>query len=108
MIEAQNISKQFDGFWALENVSCRIERGSIYGMVGSNGAGKSTFLRILSGIYRPNSGTVSLDGAPLYQRTRTGFTALTARRFTKTRRQKRKLPLCRTRFIFLPVRPLRA
>ncbi len=67
MIEAQNISKQFDGFWALENVSCRIERGSIYGMVGSNGAGKSTFLRILSGIYRPNSGTVSLDGAPLYE-----------------------------------------
>lgn len=67
MIEAQNISKQFDGFWALENVSCRIERGSIYGMVGSNGAGKSTFLRILSGIYRPSSGTVFLDGAPLYE-----------------------------------------
>lgn len=67
MIEAQNISKQFDGFWALENVSCRIERGSIYGMVGSNGAGKSTFLRILSGIYRPSSGAVFLDGAPLYE-----------------------------------------
>ena len=67
MIEAQNISKQFDGFWALENVSCRIERGSIYGMVGSNGAGKSTLLRILSGIYRPNSGTVLLDGAPVYE-----------------------------------------
>lgn len=67
MIEAQNISKQFDGFWALENVSCRIERGSVYGMVGSNGAGKSTFLRILSGIYRPSSGAVFLDGAPLYE-----------------------------------------
>ena len=67
MIEAQNISKQFDGFWALENVSWRIERGSVYGMVGSNGAGKSTFLRILSGIYRPSSGVVFLDGAPLYE-----------------------------------------
>ena len=67
MIEAQNISKQFDGFWALENVSWRIERGSVYGMVGSNGAGKSTFLRILSGIYRPSSGAVFLDGAPLYE-----------------------------------------
>lgn len=67
MIEAQNISKQFDGFRALENVSCRIEKGSIYGMVGSNGAGKSTFLRILCGVYRPDGGVVLVDGAPVYE-----------------------------------------
>ena len=66
MIETQGVIKVFDGFWALENVSCHIPEGSIYGMVGSNGAGKSTFMRILAGVYRQDRGTVLIDGAPIY------------------------------------------
>jgi len=66
MIEAKNLTKQFDGFTALNHVSCRISRGSIYGMVGSNGAGKSTFLRIITGIYRQDAGSVEIDGAPVF------------------------------------------
>ncbi len=61
MISVKNLTKKFDGFTALENISCSINDGCIYGMVGSNGAGKSTFLRILSGVYRQDSGTATID-----------------------------------------------
>lgn len=51
MIEVKNLTKRFHDFTALEDVSCSIGSGCIYGMVGSNGAGKSTFLRALTGVY---------------------------------------------------------
>ena len=44
-----------------------VEKGSIYGLVGPNGAGKSTILRHITGIYRPDSGTITVDGAPVYE-----------------------------------------
>lgn len=67
MIVAQNLTKCFDGFVALNALSCTIARGCIYGLVGSNGAGKSTLLRLLAGIYRPDAGSVTLEGAPIYE-----------------------------------------
>ena len=67
MINAQNLTKRFDDFVALDNLTCTIPQGCIYGMVGSNGAGKSTFLRILTGVYRAEEGTVEIDGAPVYE-----------------------------------------
>lgn len=67
MIEAKNISKRFNGFAALDNISCAIPNGSIYGMVGTNGAGKSTFLRMLTGVYKPDGGEISYDGRPVYE-----------------------------------------
>ena len=51
MIEVKGVTKSFDDFTALDNVTCNIAEGCIYGMVGSNGAGKSRLLRVLSGIY---------------------------------------------------------
>jgi ABC-2 type transport system ATP-binding protein len=66
MITVRNLCKTFQGFSALENVSCTIGDGCIYGMVGSNGAGKSTFLRTLTGVYAPDSGTVLIDGEPVW------------------------------------------
>ena len=48
MIKAQNVVKKFGDFNALDNISCTINSGCIYGMVGSNGAGKSTFLRLIT------------------------------------------------------------
>ena len=62
MICAKNITMKFDGFAALTDMSCEIPDGIIYGLVGSNGAGKSTFLRLLSGVYRPQSGEITVDG----------------------------------------------
>ena len=62
MIKTTQLQKKFGDFCALDQISCTIGEGCIYGMVGSNGAGKSTFLRILTGIYQPDSGSVEIDG----------------------------------------------
>lgn len=66
MIEVKNLSKRFQDFIALKDVSCSIGSGCIYGMVGSNGAGKSTFLRTLTGVYKPDSGSIMIDGEPVW------------------------------------------
>lgn len=67
MIKAQNLTKRFDDFVALDHISCTIPQGCVYGMVGSNGAGKSTFLRIITGVYRADEGSVEIDGVPVYE-----------------------------------------
>lgn len=67
MIKCENLTKRFGNFTALDKVNCTIEDGKIYGMVGSNGAGKSTFLRILSGIYKADGGTARLDGKDVWE-----------------------------------------
>ncbi len=67
MIVAKNLVKRFGDFAALDNISCTIPQGCIYGMVGSNGAGKSTFLRAITGVYRPDEGSVTIDGEPVYE-----------------------------------------
>ena len=67
MIQVNNVVKTFDGFRALDGLSMTVEKGSIYGLVGPNGAGKSTILRHIMGIYRPDFGSVSVDGQPVYE-----------------------------------------
>lgn len=66
MINVDNITKQFGDFYALKDFSLKIESGSAYGLLGSNGAGKSTLLRILAGIYRQDSGEVTIDESTVY------------------------------------------
>lgn len=67
MIKAENLTKKFGDFVALDNITCTINDGCIYGMVGSNGAGKSTFLRCISGVYRADSGIATLNGKTIYE-----------------------------------------
>lgn len=67
MIHAENVTMKFDAFTALNRLNCKIPDGCIYGLVGSNGAGKSTFLRLISGVYRPLEGTIDIDGIPIYE-----------------------------------------
>ncbi len=67
MIVSKNAVKKFDTFTAIDNLSCSIPDGCIYGMVGSNGAGKSTFLRMISGVYRADSGEVTIDGESVWE-----------------------------------------
>lgn len=67
MIKATGVTKKFEDFTALYELSCTIPKGCIYGMVGSNGAGKSTFLRLLAGVYRPEAGAITIDGEPVYE-----------------------------------------
>ena len=67
MIQVNNVTKTFEGFKALDGRTMKVERGSIYGLVGPNGAGKSTILRHITGVYRPDSGSVLVDGQSVYE-----------------------------------------
>ena len=67
MIQVSNVVKTFDGFRALDGLTMAVEGGSIYGLVGPNGAGKSTILRHIMGVYRPDSGSIRVDGVPVYE-----------------------------------------
>ncbi|WP_324721837.1 ABC transporter ATP-binding protein [Salinimicrobium sp. HB62] len=65
LLVAENVSKQFGDFTALNDVSLEIPRGSIFGLLGPNGAGKTTFIRIINQITLPDKGRMLLDGHPL-------------------------------------------
>jgi len=67
MIKAENVTKKFENFHAVSNLSCEIPKGCIYGLIGANGAGKSTFLRLLTGVYKADAGRVTLDGEEIYE-----------------------------------------
>ena len=67
MNRAAGITKKFGSFTALDEVTCNILDGCVYGLVGSNGAGKSTFLRVLAGIYKPDEGVAYFDDEPVYE-----------------------------------------
>jgi len=69
MLEMRNVTKTFGSFRALEDLNLTVPKGAVYGLVGPNGAGKSTAIRLLTGIYRPDSGSVLLDGEPVYENT---------------------------------------
>ncbi len=65
LLVAENISKSFGKFTALNHISLEIPRGSIFGLLGPNGAGKTTFIRIINQIILPSEGKILLDGHPL-------------------------------------------
>lgn len=65
MIKINNITKTFDDYTAIDNLSFEVDNSSIYGLVGYNGAGKTTLLKIIAGVYTPDNGTVELDGVDL-------------------------------------------
>jgi len=62
MIKIENLTKSFGTKKVLDNLNCNIKTGSIYGLVGANGAGKSTLLRIITDIYKKDSGKIEIDG----------------------------------------------
>ncbi len=65
LLEAQNVTKSFGGLTAVNNVSLTVERGSIVSVIGPNGAGKTTFFNVLTGIYKPDHGSIIFDGASI-------------------------------------------
>jgi len=77
MVAVENLVKTFDGFTALNGLNLNIKKGSIYGLVGVNGSGKTTVIKHLAGIYCQDAGSVSIDGIPVYDnaglKARVGF-----------------------------------
>lgn len=66
MIEIHNLTKYFDDIKAVDDVSVVIREKTVFGLIGTNGAGKSTVLRMLSGVLAPDGGTVAVDNMPVY------------------------------------------
>ena len=66
MIQLTGVTKKFGDFTALDGVDLMIPKGTSFGLLGSNGAGKSTILRLLSGIYSAESGRVTIDGENVF------------------------------------------
>ena len=67
MIEVKKLVKTFDGFTALDSATLTVPKGAVYGLVGPNGAGKSTLLRHITGVYKQDSGQVTVCGVPVYE-----------------------------------------
>lgn len=67
ILKIENLSKNFNGFTALNGISCEIARGDFFGLIGPNGAGKSTLLKILCGTVIPTGGRVWIAGLDLMQ-----------------------------------------
>ena len=67
MLELKNVTKTFGSLKALDNLTMTVPKGAVYGLVGPNGAGKSTAIRTALGVYRPDSGSITLDGKPIYE-----------------------------------------
>ncbi|WP_067456380.1 sugar ABC transporter ATP-binding protein [Actinomadura macra] len=65
VLQARDISKSYGGVTALSNGTISVEAGSVHALLGENGAGKSTMVKVLSGTIRPDAGTLTLDGKPV-------------------------------------------
>jgi rhamnose transport system ATP-binding protein len=65
LLELRSITKTFPGVRALDGVSFELKRGEIHALMGENGAGKSTFIKIITGVYQPDAGEILLDGKPV-------------------------------------------
>lgn len=62
LLEMKNITKEFPGVKALDDVTFRVRRGTVHALMGENGAGKSTLMKILFGIYEENAGEIIFEG----------------------------------------------
>ncbi len=67
MIEAVNLTKRFEDITAVDHINAEIRDGSVFGLIGTNGAGKSTFLRLASGVLKPDEGSITIDGQEVFE-----------------------------------------
>ena len=65
MLKVENISKYYDNFLAVDDLSFSVKPGEIFGLLGINGAGKTTTFRMIMGLLEPSSGKITLDGKPI-------------------------------------------
>lgn len=66
MIEIRNVSKSYEKIKAVDNVSVMIKENTVFGLIGTNGAGKSTVLRMAAGVLEPDQGEIAIDGLPVF------------------------------------------
>ncbi len=66
MIDVKNVTKHFENFKVLDDISLHVPKGSIYGLVGPNGAGKTTIINHITGVLKPEKGTITVDGKQVF------------------------------------------
>jgi len=69
VIKTDKLSKKFDSFTAVDQISFEVSKGEIFGFLGANGAGKTTAMRMLCGLSIPSSGTATVAGFDVYKQT---------------------------------------
>ncbi len=67
MIKAENLTKRFEDITAVDHITAEIKEGCVLGLIGTNGSGKSTFLRMASGILKPDEGSITIDGEEVWE-----------------------------------------
>ncbi len=67
MIVTEKVTKIFDTTVAVDHIDAVMRDGSVFGLIGSNGAGKSTFLRMLAGVLKPDEGSITIDGEDVWE-----------------------------------------
>ncbi len=67
MIKVENVTKYFDEFKVLDDISMHVRRGTIYGLIGPNGAGKTTIINHINGVLTPRSGSITINGEPVFE-----------------------------------------
>lgn len=101
MIKIEHVSKSFDGQKVLDDVSIWVKPGTIYGIIGENGVGKSTIIQCLTGIYKQDEGTIEIDGQTVYENNETklqiGYVA-DRNQFFKTYRVEQMIDFFRTAY----------
>lgn len=70
IVATDNLSKEYDGVYRVQELDIRIKEGDIYGFLGPNGAGKSTTMKMLLGLVKPTSGTIEVMGKPFNEKNR--------------------------------------
>ena len=70
IVATDNLSKEYDGVYRVQELDIRIKEGDIYGFLGPNGAGKSTTMKMLHGLVKPTSGTIEIMGKPFNEKNR--------------------------------------
>ncbi len=70
MIKVSAVTKYFDDYKALDEISIHVPKGAVYGIIGSNGAGKTTLINHINGVLKPASGEITIDGESVYENER--------------------------------------
>lgn len=90
MLEVKGLCKGYrDDGYTVENIDISVDKGKIHGLIGHNGSGKTTIIKCLTGVFRPDKGTVAVDGKPVFENTdvkeKIGYVADTNQMFSRYR-----------------------
>src|SRR5687768_15917484 len=67
LLNITNCTKRFGGLVAVKDLNMSLSAGDLYGLIGPNGAGKTTVFNLITGVYKPDEGSIELDGKPIHK-----------------------------------------